>query len=368
MRLLFALAIAVHALLHLLGFLKAFGVVRAPQLKVPISRGRGVVWLSASVLLLAASIALLAAPRWFWLLASGGVLLSQVAIISSWSDARFGTVANALVLLGAVYGAMAFGPYGLRAEYDARSSRLVVPATQAGTVTEADLAALPPPVQAYLRYVGAVGQPHLRGIRAQFRGRIRSGPGAAWMPFVGEQHNFVAPATRVFFMHATMRGVPVDVLHAYDDGSARMRVKVLSLFPMVDASGPEFTRAETVTLLNDLCVMAPAALVDVPLRWKVLDAHSVEATYTNGPHTVRAVLVFDTVGALVNFWSDDRPALAADGARFVAQRWSTPVGDYRARGPFRLASRGEARYAGSTEEYAYIEFDELEITSEFAPR
>jgi len=60
--------------------------------------------------------------------------------------------------------------------------------------------------------------------------------------------------------------------------------------------------------------------------------------------------------------------VAADGARFVAQRWSTRVGDYRARGPFRLASRGEARYAGSTEEYAYIEFDDLEITSEFAPR
>jgi hypothetical protein len=368
MRMLLAAGLGIHALLHLLGFLKAFSLVRAPQLKVPISRRMGALWLVAAVVLALAAVGLMVAPAWFWLPAVVGVLASQVAIVTSWADARFGTVPNVLTLLGALYASVAIGPFGLHAEYQTRAGQARPTPGPSGLVTDADLARLPAPVQRYLRYVGVVGEPHVRGIRLHFRGRIRSAPGAAWMPFVGEQRSLVAPATRLFFMQATMRGVPLDALHAYDGGAARMRVKLLSLFALVDTGGPEFTRAETVTLLNDLCIMAPAALIDVPIVWKTIDDRHVEATYSNGPHTVRGVLVFDAFGALENFWSDDRPALAADGARFAAQRWSTPVGDYRMRGTFRLASRGEARYAAALEEYAYIEFDDLDVISEFAPR
>ena len=362
MRSAFAVVLTVHALIHLMGFLKAFGLVDATQLTIPISRSMGVVWLVAAMLLLASSVALFAAPRWFWLLAVVGVVTSQVAIAASWHDARFGTVANVLTLLAGVYGAVAWGPFGLRAEYEESTARRVAELVAAPLVTQAELAPLPTPVQRYLRYVGVVGHPHVRGFRVRFKGRIRSGPSAPWMAFTGEQHNFTDPPARLFSMQATMRGLPVDGLHSYGESGARMRVKLLSLFPVVDAGGADFTRTETVTLLNDMCIMAPATLVDAAIRWKELDARSVEATFTNGPRTIRAVLVFDDAGALVDFWSDDRPSLAPDGRTFVAQRWSTPVSEYRAQGPFRLASRGEARYAAASGEYAYIQFDGLEIS------
>lgn len=66
----------------------------------------------------------------------------------------------------------------------------------------------------------------------------------------------------------------------------------------------------------------------------------------------------------MNFFSDDRPALAPDNKTFVAQRWSTPVGEYRAQAGVRLASRGEARYRAQSGEFAYIEFGDLQITYE----
>jgi hypothetical protein len=71
------------------------------------------------------------------------------------------------------------------------------------------------------------------------------------------------------------------------------------------------------------------------------------------------VLVFDAKRALVNFWSDDRPALAADGVTLQPQRWSTPVGAYRSQGIYRLASRGE---------YAYAESEDIEVTVDAAAR
>jgi hypothetical protein len=36
-------------------------------------------------------------------------------------------------------------------------------------------------------------------------------------------------------------------------------------------------------------------------------------------------------------------------------RWSTPIADYRAFGPVRLGSRGEARWHDPAGEYAYIQ-------------
>ena len=43
-----------------------------------------------------------------------------------------------------------------------------------------------------------------------------------------------------------------------------MRAKALSVATVVDASGPEMDRGETVTVFNDLVVLAPGAIVDAP--------------------------------------------------------------------------------------------------------
>jgi len=370
MRFTLAFVLVVHALIHLMGFAKAFGYAQLPQLAIPISRSMGVVWLLATLLLLAAAAALWIAPRTFWIIGGIGVVVSQVAIVASWGDARFGTLANVVVLMAVAYGAFAWGPFGLRADYLRHASRALdsLPAQPTSVITEADLAPLPAPVRRYLRFAGVLGQPRVQSFRVRMTGRIRSAADAPWMPFAAEQHSFLQPPRRFFFMQARRSGLPLDGLHAYAEDGATMRIKLLSTFPVVDLKGPALTRTETVTVLNDMAIMVPAALIDPAIRWRQIDDRQVEATYTNGPNEVRAVLVFDATGALVNFWSDDRPALAADGVTLQPQRWSTPVGAYRSQGGYRLASRGEARYAAPGGEYAYAEFEGIEVTVDTAAR
>lgn len=367
MRIAFSLLITLHALIHGLGFAKAFGLAPLTQLKIPIPRPLGVLWLTAGVLILAAMALLLAAPRWFWAVGLAGIAVSQTVIIASWSDARFGTIPNILLLLAVIYGAFAWGPFGLRAEYE-RLVRDGIAQTanrsRPPLITEADLAPLPPPVQRYLRFAGVVGTPRVQGFRARMTGRIRSSATADWMPFTAEQYNFYDPPRRYFWLEATRGGLPVDGLHVYSETNASMRIRLFSLVPIVSIEGPQMMRSETVTLLNDACIFAPASLISLPIQWRGIDAHSVEATYTNGPHTVRAVLVFDDSGALADFWSDDRPALAGDGKTLLPQRWSTPISNYRPMGPYRLASHGEGRYAAPGGEYAYIEIEVNDVTTE----
>jgi hypothetical protein len=154
-------------------------------------------------------------------------------------------------------------------------------------VTDADLGPLPAPVQRYLRFAGVVGQPRVQNYRMRFIGRIRSAADAPWMDFTAEQVSFADRPKRLFMMDAKMKGLPIDVFHSYIDEEARMRVKLLSLYSMVDASGFDFTSAETVTVFNDMCVMAPATLIDSSIIWKVIDNETVQATFTNVGHTIR---------------------------------------------------------------------------------
>lgn len=359
MRWAFAGLIAVHGLIHLMGFAKAFGLAELPELAGPISRPWGTAWLIAAMAVLATSVTLLAAPRAWWIVGSVAVLLSQAVVFSSWGDARLGTAVNLLILAGVVYGFASRGPQSFHAAYRRSvSERLAEPVAERD-LTESDLVGLPEPVRRYVRLAGAVGQPRVHHFRATWRGRIRAGPDEPWMAFTAEQTNFPGEPARFFLMDAKRSGLPVDVFHSFRDGSASMRVRLVSLVPLVDMDGAALTRAETVTLFNDLCLLAPSALVDAPIRWEEIDERSVRGQYTVGPNTVSAVLFFDEAGDLVNFVSDDRLKASADGTTLTAQRWSTPVGEYRRIGPWRVSTRGEGRWHTPEGEFVYVE---LELT------
>jgi hypothetical protein len=134
-----------------------------------------------------------------------------------------------------------------------------------------------------------------------------------------------------------------------------MRVKAAALVPVVDVSGAEMNQGETVTMFNDMCVMAPATLIDPAIAWESVDARTARARFTNAGQTIRAELSFNEAGELTHFWSDDRYQASPDGRTVKKVRWSTPLASYRSFGPVRLASGGGGRWHEPGRDYAYIE-------------
>ena len=343
LRVIIVLVLVVHALIHVMGFAKAFGFAELPQLQIPISRPMGVLWLAAALLALVAAIAFAMDARWFWIVGAFAAVASQVVIIASWGDARFGSIANAVLALLALMAFCTNGPGSLRERYERAVATCLSRDAARAPVAEGDLAALPAPVQRYLRQAGVIGEPRVRNFRAHFKGRIRSSATSVWMPFVVEQVSGDGPAERLFYMRATMYGIPVVAYHHYIGAHAAMQVKVAGLVPMVNASGPVMDQAETVTLFNDMCLLAPSTLLDHGIVWGAVRGDTVNAVFTNAGHTISADLVFDATGALVDFVSDDRTALAPDGKTLIHMRWTTPVSGYREFGGRRLFASGAAR-------------------------
>ncbi|MEO7190275.1 MAG: hypothetical protein ABI051_04405 [Vicinamibacterales bacterium] len=113
---------AVHGLIHLVGFAKGFGYAAFPQLTQPISRPLGLAWLAAALLVTTSAALLGAGARSYWIPGALGLLMSQAVIFSAWGDAWAATAANVLLLLIVAHGWLTEGPRSFHAQYlrDAR--------------------------------------------------------------------------------------------------------------------------------------------------------------------------------------------------------------------------------------------------------
>ena len=340
-----AILLATHGLIHLLGATKGFR----------LSMAGGSLWLVGGALFFLTAVALVAWPRGWWAIGAVALVISVIAIVPSWSEAKFGMLPNALIFAAVVAGFMAEGPASLHAAYDRDVREGGSRAALVPLVSDEDLVGLPHPVRRYLQLAGVVGQPQVRDFQVRMHGRIRRDRDTDWMPLAAEQHNFVDVPSRFFYMSSSMFAIPVRGYHRYAGGAATMKVKAGGLLTVASASGPEMTQAETVTIFNDMAVMAPATLIDPAIRWESLSTCKVRATFTAGAQTIHADLVFSDTGELVNFVSDDRYQSSGDGRSVRPLRWSTPIGGYRHFGSVRLASTGAGRWHDAQGAYSYIE-------------
>lgn len=195
-------------------------------------------------------------------------------------------------------------------------------------LTTDDISHLPACVKKYLGYTGAIGKSKPQNLCIEFDAEMFRKPGDKPMKSHSVQYNFYGNYSRLFLMKAGKMGIPFHAMHIYKNEQATFQVKVAELFKVVEVSGKELTKAETVTFLNDMCIFAPACLVDKRLAWSEIDSLSAKVIFTNGKYVVSAILYFNELGELINFMSDDRSALQNDGT-MKKFRWTTPVSDYQ---------------------------------------
>ena len=259
-----------------------------------------------------------------------------------------------------------FGTNDFQARFDeaVAAEFAAQPLVAAPVLEEHELSGLPAPVQRFVRASGAVGRPRPQNVRVEFDAKMWRKPGQAPMQATSFQYNFLGRPARLFLMRARMFGLPVRALHLYRHEQATFRVRVASLVNIVDQQGEQISAAETVTVLNDLCVMAPGALVDPRLSWRPIDDRNAAVTFANAPHRVTATLVFNEDDELVDFVSDDRPDSST--GTFVPRRWNTPISGYQENDGLRLPTRGSAVYAYPDGPFTYGAFEFRSITYDLA--
>lgn len=220
-------------------------------------------------------------------------------------------------------------------------------------ITENDLEDLPQAVQDYLRYVGVIGKEMPTHFRVKIDGEMRFDKTSNWADISASQVSFLENETRLFYMVMRKLGISINGLHHYEKGAASMVIKILDIFKVVDSKGNKMDIAETVTYFNDMCIFAPAALIDADIVWEEIDDNTVNAIYTSNDITISAELFFNEKGELINFISDDRYFFKSNGEHELV-RWSTPLYEYAEFNGYNLVSKGEAVWNYEDGDFSYI--------------
>ena len=345
---LFLFIMLMHGLIHFMGFAKAYGYGDMKQLTLPISKGAGSLWMLTAFLFIAATILFLLKKEYWIYVAVPAVILSQILIVMVWKDAKWGAVANLIILLVAV---LAFTSLQFEKTFRADVKKHLQKSTTTALLTEADVQTLPPPVQRYLRYSNVIGKPKPGNMHVVFEGEMRS-KDKDWFSFTSEQYNFFDEPTRLFFMKANMFGITVPGYHRYENKKALMNIKLFGLIDVVKIEDENLAKGETVTVFNDMCLMAPGFLTDKRITWEPINDTAAKATLTNGSINVSAVLYFNQQGQLIDFISNDR----YETNNKLWLPFSTPVSEYKVINNMNLISYGEAIWHYPDSAFVYGKF------------
>ncbi len=352
-----SLVLALHGLIHLMGFAKGFGLAELAALTQPISRAWALAWLVVGLgLLVSAALRALGLASW-WMLALPAVLASQLVIVAFWQDAKAGTLANLIVLIVILVGAG-------RWRFEQRAAaqvRLLVAAAEADEerLLEADdLRGLPPIVRRWVERSGAVGAPRRRIVHIRQRGSMRTTAEGSWMPFVAEQ--WFTPDRPAFAWAVDVRAGPGVHLLGRDDfvgGRGRMRIDLFGLVPVADATGPRIDQGAALRYLAEM-VWFPAAATDDNVRWRQLSETEAEATLTYPGGEVDGVFVFDDEGDPAGF----RAMRYRDQA---LEEWAIAIGPSEPRGGdgIRVPVRSEVSWRAAEEGAERWTWLEVEILS-----
>ena len=360
MKIAFVILITLHALIHFLGFSKAFNLAELGQMHQAVSKLSGLLWLLAGVMILISMLLLVFSSPYWWWVAIPALFISQALIFQSWSDAKFGSIANVILLFPIVMAMFQSLPSSYTNLYKKELGKYFSPAQSVELLNEKDMEHLPVPVRNYLRFVGAVGKPKVQNFRVVMEGEMKLGPDRSWSRIQSEQFNFLESPARIFYIQSQLFGLPFEGLHLFQEGEATMQIKAASMVELVNARGQKMDQSETVTFFNDMCLFAPATLINKNIRWKSLSEYKVLAGFNLNNHFIEAELHFNKQGQMINFISNDRFS-SADGKVYESFPWETPIKNYIFKDERNIPEYAEAIWKKPSENYVYAKFKVKQI-------
>lgn len=294
--------IGIHGIIHLFGFLKAFGISGFNAISQPISKTYGIFWLLACLLFAVSIILILVHSDYWWLSGVLAVIISQVLIFNYWSDAKFGTIANVIILLAAI---IAYSSFNFKDKIKAERITLFEnsqPKNQE-IVTEKALFDLPPIVQKWLNNSGIIGKHSISNVYLVQELQLKMKPQqTSRNKGVAEQYFTVQPPAFNWNINTEMNSIlSVAGRDKFEDGKGEMIIKLLSLLPVANAKNDEKVNQATLQRYLAEIVWFPSASLSPYITWEFIDDYSARATMEYKGTKGSGVFYFDKDGHFKKF-------------------------------------------------------------------
>ena len=297
----FVIVMVLHSIIHLVGFIKSFNLIEISHLTKPISRPLGIMWLFCSLIFFFCLYAFWVGYLWWWIPTIVTVIISQTLIILDWKEASYGTIANLIIILAVAVGV---GQWGLENTIKEKMEHLTY--TSQMSVLEKEeveerFEELPEIVKTWLNNSNALNQPFPEKLFLRQSGKMRTSPDGKWMPFKSRQ--WINPNEPAFIWKAEVNMLPgfhLSGMDSYLSGRGNMNIRLMSVIPIADASGPETDQGSLLRWLAEL-VWYPQAALHRSIAWEEVDSTSAIAKMSFGNKEVEGLFSFDHSGDLKSF-------------------------------------------------------------------
>ncbi|WP_188441784.1 DUF6920 family protein [Planktosalinus lacus] len=266
-----------------------------------VSKIMAVFWLMTALLFIITSLTYFLKKDIWIVLGAVALVSSQILIFLHWQDAKWGTLANIIILICIL---IAFSIRSQEKKLDIEKKQFIqsLTATQNHTLLPEDVSHLPVVVQHWMKRSGVVGNQRAFGLRLQQTGQMKTKPEAGWMPFTAEQYfNAQQPA---FYWTAEVSmgfGLFLKGRDSFKEGEGEMMIKLASLFPVVNEKHtPQINSGSMIRFLAEICWF-PSAAASPYIVWEERDAFSAKATFTQKGTTVSGIFRFSEKGDLISF-------------------------------------------------------------------
>ncbi len=279
MQIAFIVLIGLHGIIHLFGFLQAFQLATFNEISQPISKSSGVFWLLICALFATTIILMLGDSDYWWLSGFLAVITSQVLIFNYWSDAKFGTLANIIILFATILGYSSFNfKQTIKAERVNLLSNSQI--NKQDIVSKDELITLPPIIQKWLTNSGIIDKQRISTVYLVQELQLKLKPEQAdWNKGTAEQYFTIQPPAFNWSIHTNMNSLlSVVGRDKFVGGKSEMVIKLQSLIPVAHAKSDEKVDQATLQRYLAEIVWFPSAALSQYINWEVVNDYSAKAT------------------------------------------------------------------------------------------
>ena len=364
MKIILILLAGIHGLIHLIGFAKAFDMVRLPSLSfksltspaVPMTKVFGIFWLLTALLFIYTAFAIAINKQNWGLAGLVAIILSQMLIIFYWKDAKAGTIANILLLLPTLVSIFTM-TFQKNTNNESKFLKDNIQPANTKIIAKDDLEKLPPIVQKWLIHTNVLGKPMVRSVELNQQGEMLTKPNGKWMPFKANQIFSVYPPG--FVWEARINVIPGVYIYGrdlYKNGHGNMLIKPLAMMTIANAKGKETDQGTRLRYLAEICWF-PSAAISPAISWEGLNDSSARATLHMGDSTVSGVYTFNPDGDPIRF---EALRYYENKGKYSLEKWLIESTDHKVINGIRIPVKSTVTWQLENGDFTWLK---LEINS-----
>ncbi len=288
-----------------------------------------------------------------WLFLSCAFLLvSQSAILLSWTSAKYGTIGNVILCVAIL---IAFQRRRFNGMVRSEVKEIFKSDLSKGSIITAEsLHGLPPIVRKWLIRSNVIGQPPIRTLCIKQKGAMRTSENGRWMSFTADQ--FINAHDQGFVWNANVNSgliIPINARDKYIHGHGSMYIKGMYTIPISNSSGTQIDQGTLMRFLAEIIWFPTAALASY-IRWEHLSETSAIATIDNGLMSVSGVFSFETNGDVKGF---EGMRYRDINHHYALKKWMVAVKSHRIFGSIRIADKSEVSWQTGKTTFTWLKLE-----------